>query len=60
MKAGGVDAREMVRTFRRGIGVLVVGEDTTDAAERELRENGNNDMHRIGKLGGTRLETWSE
>jgi phosphoribosylamine--glycine ligase/phosphoribosylformylglycinamidine cyclo-ligase len=57
MKAGGVDAKEMARTFNCGIGmVMVVGEDMADGVERELKANGKSDVYRIGKLGGTRLE----
>lgn len=66
MKAGGVDTKEMARTFNCGIGmVAVVSEEDADSVERELKAAGKAEVYRIGKLGGKQLElvgldSWQE
>jgi phosphoribosylamine--glycine ligase/phosphoribosylformylglycinamidine cyclo-ligase len=51
MRAGGISAGEMVRTFNCGIGlVLVVARDEADAAVRALVNAGQGDVYTIGEV----------
>lgn len=41
MRAGNVEAKEMVRTFNCGVGmIIIVAKDKADAALSSLKENG--------------------
>ena len=51
MRAGGVEALEMCRTFNCGVGmVLVVAEGDVDGVVRELGERGESGVMRIGEV----------
>ncbi len=65
MKAGGVSAAEMARTFNCGVGmVIVLGRKDLDAAVRSLRENGEEGVFVMGEVLGrsgvkyTGMERW--
>jgi phosphoribosylformylglycinamidine cyclo-ligase len=50
MRTGGIEAREMARTFNCGIGmILIVAPEAAETVERALAEAGET-VHRIGRL----------
>ncbi|KAL5535781.1 ADE57 [Sanghuangporus sanghuang] len=67
MKAGGVEPREMSRTFNCGIGmVLVVARQNVDAVSQALRANSETSVYQIGEIVTGKgvvelkgLETWA-
>ncbi|KAL5533963.1 ADE57 [Sanghuangporus baumii] len=67
MKAGGVEPREMCRTFNCGIGlVLVVARQNVDAVSQALRAHGETSVYQIGEIVTGKsvvelkgLETWA-
>ncbi|KAL5494976.1 ADE57 [Sanghuangporus weigelae] len=67
MKAGGVEPREMCRTFNCGIGmVLVVARQNVDAVSQALRANSESSVYQIGEVVTGKgvgelkgLETWA-
>ena len=51
MQHGGVEPREMARTFNNGLGmVLVVAPDTASRAIEALKSAGEKDVFRIGEV----------
>lgn len=66
MKKGGVEPKEMARTFNCGVGmVAVVAAENVDVVEGEIRRSRKGDVYRIGRLCGSKiqlknLEIWSQ
>ena len=67
MKEGGVEAKEMARTFNCGVGmVVVVAEEKVEKALQSIKDGGEQGVFVIGKITGEEgvkmlnLESWSK
>lgn len=51
MRAGGVEAKEMARTFNCGIGmIVVVAPERVEEVTKMLKESGDSKVYQIGEV----------